>query len=97
MSGTKVDLDTLRAAIKEYESIYLYLEKAHTTGDALVTSHPALREHRPRRVPDFFSHAPEQARESLSGLADLDADTIAPGHGQPWRGSLADAVRQAQQ
>lgn len=36
MSGTKVDLDTLRAAIKEYESISLDLEKAYTTGDALV-------------------------------------------------------------
>jgi hypothetical protein len=36
MSGTKVDLETLRAAIKEYESISLDLEKAYTTGDALV-------------------------------------------------------------
>ncbi|WP_086667623.1 PE domain-containing protein [Lentzea kentuckyensis] len=36
MSGTKVDLDTLRAAIKEYESISLELEKAYTTGDALI-------------------------------------------------------------
>ncbi|MET8762688.1 hypothetical protein [Lentzea sp. NPDC004782] len=36
MSGTKVDLDTLRAAIKEYESIYLDLEKAKDRGKALV-------------------------------------------------------------
>ena len=36
MSGTKVDLDTLRAAIKEYESIYLDLDKAYDTGRALV-------------------------------------------------------------
>ena len=36
MSGTKVDLETLRAAIKEYESIYLDLEKAHTNGEELV-------------------------------------------------------------
>src|SRR4051812_5580761 len=41
MSGTKVDLDTLRAAIKEYENIYLELEKAHTAGDALVKVEPA--------------------------------------------------------
>lgn len=36
MSGTKVDLDTLRAAIKEYESIYLDLDKAYDVGRALV-------------------------------------------------------------
>ena len=41
MSGTKVDLDILRAAIKEYEVIYLDLEKAHTTGQELVRVQPA--------------------------------------------------------
>ena len=41
MSGTKVDLETLRAAIKEYESIYLDLEKAVVMGKALVEVQPA--------------------------------------------------------
>lgn len=41
MSGTKVDLETLRAAIKEYEAIYLDLEKANDTGKALVAVEPA--------------------------------------------------------
>ncbi|MFS8103604.1 PE domain-containing protein [Lentzea alba] len=41
MSGTKVDLDTLRAAIKEYEAIYLELDKAHDTGGALTAVQPA--------------------------------------------------------
>jgi uncharacterized protein YukE len=36
MSGTKVDLDTLRAAIKEYESIREELEGAHTSGEQLT-------------------------------------------------------------
>jgi prefoldin subunit 5 len=36
MSGTKVDLDTLRAAIKEYESIREEVRNAQQTGDALV-------------------------------------------------------------
>ncbi|MGW4214054.1 PE domain-containing protein [Lentzea sp. NPDC004789] len=36
MSGTKVDLDTLRAAIKEYESIRDEVKKAQAAGDALV-------------------------------------------------------------
>jgi hypothetical protein len=30
-------------------------------------------------------------------LADLDADTVVPGHGPFWRGRLADAVAQAQE
>jgi hypothetical protein len=41
MSGTKVDLDTLRAAIKEYESIYVDLEKAQVTGRVLAEVEPA--------------------------------------------------------
>ncbi|WP_394613142.1 PE domain-containing protein [Lentzea sp. JNUCC 0626] len=41
MSGTKVDLETLRAAIKEYESIYLDLVKAKDVGKALVAIQPA--------------------------------------------------------
>jgi glyoxylase-like metal-dependent hydrolase (beta-lactamase superfamily II) len=66
------------------------------TGDALVTAHPVSGRSGPQRVPDFFSHSPAEARESLSVLATLDADTVVPGHGPPWRGRLADAVAQAQ-
>jgi glyoxylase-like metal-dependent hydrolase (beta-lactamase superfamily II) len=66
------------------------------TGDALVTAHPVTRVDGPQRLPDFFSHAPEAARASLSALAGLDADTVVPGHGPVWRGRLADAVAQAQ-
>ncbi|SDL90741.1 PE family protein [Lentzea albidocapillata subsp. violacea] len=37
MSGTKVDLETLRAAIKEYESIRDDLMMAHQNGERLIT------------------------------------------------------------
>lgn len=37
MSGTKVDLETLRAAIKEYESISEELQLAYIEGDKLST------------------------------------------------------------
>jgi hypothetical protein len=36
MSGTKVDLETLRAAIKEYESIRDDLIQAHGSGEMLT-------------------------------------------------------------
>ncbi|MDX8149728.1 PE domain-containing protein [Lentzea sp. BCCO 10_0061] len=36
MSGTKVDLETLRAAIKEYESVKEELALAHKSGEALI-------------------------------------------------------------
>ncbi|MFD4644601.1 PE domain-containing protein [Lentzea sp. NPDC058436] len=41
MSGTKVDLETLRAAIKEYESVLVELGEAHTTGAVLISVRPA--------------------------------------------------------
>jgi len=36
MSGTKVDLETLRAAIKEYESVRDELQMAHKSGEDLT-------------------------------------------------------------
>lgn len=66
------------------------------TGDALIT----MDLWDPQRVgpqlirPEFnFDH--DQATRSLERFADLDADILIPGHGRPWRGSPADAVREA--
>ncbi|MCG8926242.1 PE domain-containing protein [Lentzea sp. CC55] len=44
MSGTKVDLETLRAAVKEYESIRDDLIQAKTTGQALIAVKGAGRD-----------------------------------------------------
>jgi hypothetical protein len=49
MSGTKIDLETLRAAIKEYESIKEELVLAYGSGDALITVQGAGRD-RPSQV-----------------------------------------------
>ncbi len=54
MSGTKVDLDTLRAAIKEYEAILAELVDAEQTGNALVAVRAAGLD-RPSVV--YASHA----------------------------------------
>jgi hypothetical protein len=49
MSGTKVDLETLRAAIKEYESIRDELVLAHQNGHVLTTVRGAGQD-RPSQV-----------------------------------------------
>ncbi len=36
-----------------------------------------------------------EARESLQRLEAIDATIMLPGHGEPWTGSIAEAVRLA--
>lgn len=65
------------------------------TGDALVTGHPLLRCTGPQVLPGFFATDPARVPVTLGALRELDADTIAPGHGEPWSGPLAEAVDRA--
>lgn len=65
------------------------------TGDALVTGHPLSRRRGPQLLPGFFAHDPSTTVATLEAFARADADTIAPGHGEVWRGDLAEAVDHA--
>lgn len=65
------------------------------TGDALVTGHPISGRGGPQMLPGFFHHDLAEARSTLDAIAALDAETILPGHGEPWHGSLTEAVEQA--
>ncbi|MGY1735737.1 MBL fold metallo-hydrolase [Geodermatophilus sp. SYSU D00684] len=65
------------------------------TGDALVTGHPTSRVRGPQLLPGFFTASPDRARDSLGALAALPADLLVPGHGDPWRGDLTEAVARA--
>ncbi|WP_375482370.1 MBL fold metallo-hydrolase [uncultured Jatrophihabitans sp.] len=66
---------------------------AIVTGDGLITGHSVSRTTGPQLIAPWFNHGdPEPA---LLPLADLDADLLLPGHGDPWRGSIGDAVAQA--
>lgn len=65
------------------------------TGDALITGHPIVKRTGPQLLPAFFSHVPAQMNAGLDALASLDADTVLPGHGPVWRGSLQHAVNGA--
>lgn len=66
--------------------------KALFVGDALTTRHVLTGIGGPQPAP--FTLDKEMAGESLGRLEGLDVDWVLPGHGPPWRGSAADAVRQ---
>jgi glyoxylase-like metal-dependent hydrolase (beta-lactamase superfamily II) len=64
-------------------------------GDALVTRDPYTGATGPRIVAAAATTSTEQALASLDRLEGVDADVLLPGHGDPWRGSPAEAVRLA--
>jgi glyoxylase-like metal-dependent hydrolase (beta-lactamase superfamily II) len=66
-------------------------------GDALVTYDIYTRTAGPRIVAAGATASVDEALRSLGRLADIDgaADTLLPGHGDPWRGSLESAVERA--
>jgi glyoxylase-like metal-dependent hydrolase (beta-lactamase superfamily II) len=65
------------------------------TGDALVT-HDGLTGHTgPTVVCRAFTHDSTAALASLDRLADLDAQTVLPGHGEPFPGGSRAAAAQA--
>ncbi len=61
-------------------------------GDAFATLSALTGARGPLTVPQFNADT-RQALESLDRLAGLDAGLALPGHGEPWTGGLADAVR----
>ena len=63
------------------------------TGDELVTGHAVVKRVGPQLPPAFFQD--RDTRDAILPLAELDADLILPGHGDPLRMPLADAVQAA--
>lgn len=61
-------------------------------GDALTTGHVLTGEQGPQPAP--FTLEPATALASLTALEDVQATWVLPGHGAPWRGGVADAIRQ---
>ena len=76
-------------------SIELADRSALCSGDALVMLNVVTGARGPRIKPSSFNENTAQALESLSEIAALSADTLLPGHGEPWTGSMADAVTAA--
>ena len=60
-------------------------------GDALTTRHVLTGAAGPQPAP--FTLDPDRALESLAGLEELETNWVLPGHGPPWPGQAAEAVR----
>jgi glyoxylase-like metal-dependent hydrolase (beta-lactamase superfamily II) len=72
-------------------AIYVPSVKALFVGDALTTRHVLTGVEGPQPAP--FTLDKEMANESLGRLERLDVNWVLPGHGPPWQGSSAEAVR----
>ena len=68
---------------------------ALVTGDVLSTRNPLTGRTGPQIAPDGLNQDSEQAMRSLGALETLRADVLLPGHGEPWTGGVAEAVRRA--
>ncbi|WP_227497263.1 MBL fold metallo-hydrolase [Planctomonas psychrotolerans] len=66
------------------------------TGDALVTLNPYTGSRGPQIVSGAATADSAEALRSLRALADTEAGTVLPGHGEPWRGGIEAAVAMAE-
>jgi glyoxylase-like metal-dependent hydrolase (beta-lactamase superfamily II) len=65
------------------------------SGDALVTLDLLTGHRGPRLLSRAFMEDSKQALTSLDRLTGLKVGTLLPGHGDPWHGSMSDAVAAA--
>jgi glyoxylase-like metal-dependent hydrolase (beta-lactamase superfamily II) len=72
-------------------AIHVPVADAVFVGDALTTRHVLTGQRGPQPAP--FTDDPKQAMTSLSHLEGIQATWLLPGHGAPWSGGIADAVR----
>jgi glyoxylase-like metal-dependent hydrolase (beta-lactamase superfamily II) len=65
------------------------------TGDVLATRNPLTGRIGPQIMPSGLNEDTPLALASLDALPGIEADLLLPGHGEPWKGDVAEAVRQA--
>ena len=66
------------------------------SGDTIVTHNPLTGQTGPQIMPSGFNLDTPAALRSLAAVHGLAADILLPGHGEPWTGGAAEAVRLAQ-
>ncbi len=67
------------------------------SGDAIVTRDPVTGATGPRLAHDALNEDPAATRASLTAVGSASAELLLPGHGEPWRGAIADAADQARE
>jgi glyoxylase-like metal-dependent hydrolase (beta-lactamase superfamily II) len=67
------------------------------SGDALVTRNLLTGRRGPQLLGRAFMEDSRQALASLDRLTGVQADTLLPGHGDPWHGTMSDAVAMARE
>jgi len=73
--------------------IHVPITDAIFVGDALTTRQVLTGQRGPQPAP--FTDDPQRAMASLSHLEVIPAKWLLPGHGTPWSGGVAEAVRAA--
>lgn len=73
---------------------YFESERVLVAGDAIATEHATSRVRGPQLLPDFFHHDPSQALAGLGALADLEVETVLPGHGPATPGPMSSVIEQ---
>ena len=69
--------------------------RALFVGDATCSYNPITARRGPQLMPRSFNESNADARRSLDALEPIEADVMLFGHGEPWRGGVGEAVRQA--
>jgi glyoxylase-like metal-dependent hydrolase (beta-lactamase superfamily II) len=75
--------------------VLLERQRVLLTGDVLATWNPLTGRPGPQVMPSGLNRDTPQAIRSLDVLDRLVADVLLPGHGEPWTGGAAEAVRLA--
>jgi glyoxylase-like metal-dependent hydrolase (beta-lactamase superfamily II) len=75
--------------------LHVPAEGALLTGDAMCGWNTVTGEPGPILPPPEFSNSMARARASLERIAEIDAQTLYFGHGDPWTGGAAAAVAEA--
>ncbi|GIF46037.1 glyoxylase-like metal-dependent hydrolase (beta-lactamase superfamily II) [Asanoa ferruginea] len=73
-------------------AVYSPIADAVFVGDGLTTRHVLTGKGGPQPAP--FTDEPQEAIASLRRLEKINATWVLPGHGTPWNGGVAEAIRQ---
>lgn len=73
-------------------AFYLAEQRLIVAGDAFCMLSPVTGETGPQLPPPALNFSTAMARASLERLAELEAELVVPGHGDPWRGTVPELV-----